>query len=208
MKLFTTLICGCIISMAIPIMAAPTTLTFDSLPTPAQPPTEQQYAAIPNGYGGLQWNNFDVINVTSLQVQNNGYYTGLVSPNNVAFNLGGSSAGITSAPGFDLYSGYFTSAFQSSATIEVQGFRGSTEIYDNIYSLTDSGPTFINLDYLDVNAVDFVVSGGNFFVMDNLNVDVPDEAETLVLLAVSGGLCVLGVMAGRKMPRRFSFIPG
>jgi hypothetical protein len=124
-----------------------------------------------------------------------GYYTGTVSPPKVAFNLFGNPASIADSHGlFDLDSAYLTSALNSVPTqkIQVQGFVGATMVYNNTYTVNNGGPTFINFDYVGIESVTFT-SGSQQFAMDNLTVDaVPDEPNTLVLLAVSAGLAGAG----------------
>ena len=78
MKLLSALFCVPLVSHA---AAAATRVTFDDLsPGPAG-----SYIAIPNGYGGLQWSGFGVLNGT-LTSPPSGYQYGIVSPDNVAFN--------------------------------------------------------------------------------------------------------------------------
>lgn len=183
------------------VAATTTTLTFDDLPTALQP-GGGLYSPIPNGYGGLQWNNFDVMNVTSVQQQSSGYHTGLISPNNVAFDVEGNPAAISSTKLFDLYSAYLTSTFVPSSVIEIQGFRGATEVYDNSYTITSNGPTFINFNYDNVDQVKFVTPSDHFFVVDDMTINAPDEADTLMLLSGGAVLCALGVLSGKMKVRQ------
>src|SRR5580765_7398651 len=88
-----------------PPIARAALLTFDDLtPTPNMP--------IPSGYGGLQWNNFWVVNVAITYPPNSsGYFAGMTSPPNVAYNGGGLPAELSNANPFDVYSGHFTAAW-------------------------------------------------------------------------------------------------
>lgn len=141
-------------------------LTFDDLSPGAD------YALIQNDYGNLQWNNLGVLNGSS-RPATEGYRTGMVSPNNVAFNLFGDPAAISSATTFDLNSAYLTAAFVNGLQIEVQGYVGTSLTYDKTYSVNTTGPTLIHFDYLGVDQVKFIPSPGSPFVMDNLAVTVP-----------------------------------
>ena len=58
---------------------SPTVLTFDDLASGSD------WAFIPDGYGGLQWLGFGVIAGT--EHPDSGYFTGMASPTNVAFNV-------------------------------------------------------------------------------------------------------------------------
>jgi hypothetical protein len=162
-----------------------TLLTFDSLSTGFSPPPT--YATIPNGYGGLHWNNFDVINGETMDASD-GYHSGVVSPNNVAFNAYGDPATISVATGvFALNSGYLTAALNlnTPVQIEVQGFFGATMLYDNFYSVYNTGPTLFNFDYVGVNEVTFISSPAQQFALDNLDVTVPDQPRTMILLGIT-----------------------
>src|SRR6185503_8200678 len=71
---------------------AATVLMFDDLPLPLPP--GNTWAPIPHGYGGLEWNNFGVID-GSVQQAASPSRIGIVSPRNVAFNLSGDPASIS-----------------------------------------------------------------------------------------------------------------
>jgi hypothetical protein len=167
------------------------TLTFDDLSFNGLD------GQIPNGYGGLQWNNFFVQNTaqgTNL-LGISGYFNGLVSPTNVAFNAFGGTASFSASNAFNLDSAYLTGAWNDGLQVEVQGFVGDTLTYDNTYTVSSLGPTLINFNYLGVDEVELISSGGTAhgyeetgeqFVMDNLTITVPEPATVaLVGLAVS-----------------------
>jgi len=85
---------------------AQTVITFDDINT-----------VLPSGYQGLTWSNFSVNNsILSFQSGHvDGYYYGMVSPSNVAFNASGSPAEIDSATNFNFLSVYLTAAWNSKA---------------------------------------------------------------------------------------------
>jgi len=152
-------------------------LTFDDLT--AGPP-------LPNGYGGLNWQNFGVEDGLAMPATY-GYHTGMISPSNVAFNRLGQPASITVSGGlFDLDSAYLTAAlnFDTPLDIEVQGFVGTTLLYDNTYIVNRSAPSLINFDYVGVNKVTFISSPAQEFAMDNLTFAVP-EPSTYALVSVA-----------------------
>jgi len=160
-------------------------LTFDDLPTTPSTQGNPGTGVIPNGYGGLDWSNFGVIDGVEAQ-HTYGYYTGVVSPSNVAFNEYGNSAYVAKPGGlFDLHSAFLTAALNLSRplNIQIQGFLGATMLYNNTYTVNNSGPTLIDLNYDGVDIVTFTSSPGQQFAMDNLTVTVPEPSIfTLFLL--------------------------
>ena len=192
--LFTTFCIGMVFLGAPATGNAQELLTFDDMTAGGG---LGPYPAVPNGFGGLNWDNFAVIN--GLEVgPTYGYYTGVVSPSNVAFNSFGNPSSIAVSSGlFDLDSAYLTSALNSVPTqnIQVQGFVGTTMLYNNTYTVNNSGPTLINFGYTGIESVTFT-SGGQQFAMDNLTVTVP-EPGTIGLLVISSVVVGLGSLRKR-----------
>ena len=86
--------------------ASATLLTFDALSSGG--PLDTVFPTVPNGYGGLNWNGFSVANGKQFS-PSYGYYNGVVSPNNVAFNPYGDPASISISAGtFRFFSAYLT----------------------------------------------------------------------------------------------------
>lgn len=168
-------------------------LSFDGLSTPEVIPG-LNYGTIPDGYGGLQWNNFGVLD-GAIRPANEGYHAGLVSSPNVAFNFDGNPAWISVAAGvFDLNSAFLTLGLNlnTALDIQVQGFTGVTRLYDNTYTVSSSAPTLINFNYLGVDRVVFIPSPEQQFAIDNLTVTVP-EPHTRALMMVAPLLSGLGM---------------
>jgi len=68
--------------------------------------------------------------------------------------------------------------------IQVQGFVGATMLYNNTYTVNNSGSTLINFDYSGIDSVTFT-SGEEQFAMDNLTVFVPEpKSLNLILLII------------------------
>jgi len=143
-------------------------MTFDTLPDGEQ---------IPNGYGGLNWNNFE--SLYGARFPGTGYERGIISPDVIAFNGAAFPARFTGIGGatFQLNSAYLTAAWDSSMQVEVLGTLGGATIFDHIYTVNDSGPTLINFDHAAVDTAIFSSVGGFQFVMDNLNVSVPEPSQ-------------------------------
>ena len=204
--LFTVLSVGIGFFGTIALGNAQGVLTFDSLPS-GDYRGGPGYAAVPNGYGGLNWNNFGVVNGAEMSPSNGyasvlGYYSGVVSPNNVAFNEYGDPASITVSGGlFDLDSAYLTSAIDSVPLldIQVQGFVGATMLYNNTYTVNNSGSTLINFDYSGIDSVTFT-SGEEQFAMDNLTVFVP-EPKSLNLAFLFISLAIASILWRRSNMR-------
>ncbi len=170
MRLPPLIICLCLLVPG----TAPAVITFDDL-SPGL-----DWMPIQNGYAGLQWSNFGVLN-GSLRPANEGYHAGTISLPNVAFNLFGNPASLSSSIPFDLHSAYLTSALNLDTTlhIRVQGFRGTTLAYDNVYDVTRFTPTLVDFDYLGINQATFITSPPTQFSIDNL-VLVPEPNPCLL----------------------------
>ena len=177
-----------------------TTITFDDLGSAMAP--------IPNGYNGLNWDNFWTLDIVYERQYTgpSGYDAAVISPNNVAFNGFGNPA-LVSDTLVDLNSAYLTAAWNDNLSVTVIGsFLGNT-LYDNTYLLSATTPTLINFNYLGVDSVQFISSGGTHhngydggngtnFAMDNLVINqtttVPDTGSTAMLLGLS--ICGFGFL--------------
>ncbi len=160
------------------------------------------FSVIPNGYQGLNWDNFYVLNTVADQAQLgvNGAVNGVVSPPNIAFNGLGNPASISAATPFTLDSGYFTAVWNNGLTLEVIGLNGAATEYDNTYTLNTSGPMLIDFSDASVTEVEFESSGGvpagysfgtgTQFALDNLTVATVPEPSTGLMFGI--GVGVLG----------------
>ena len=176
-------------------------LTFDDLPS-------NPYASIPNGYGGLQWNNFLSHNGTP---SGSGYDTGSVSGLNTAFNSGGNAASFSSATAFSLRDAFFTAAWNNGLQIHVVATGGSNT-FTSDFTVNTSGPLNVFFNWSNINTVTFTsfggvanpgltgIGAGTHFAMDNLAINevvsaVPEPETYAMLLA---GLGLIGFMARRR----------
>lgn len=181
-KLICTLFCAasCLASVE-PLFANGLkvfTITFDELATGWPTPP------VPGNYYGLSWNNWDVIDGFDYV---GGYEAGVVSRNNVIFAPYGAPSSIARMGYFDFISAYMTAAWANGLQLEVKGLRDTSVLYDNIYTLSSSGPTLLNFNYSGVNEVDFqAISSQSQYVMDNLVVGIPVPEPSTPLFGVTG----------------------
>jgi hypothetical protein len=147
-------------------------------------------------YHGLSWNNF--IFTSTASYPPSGAVNGTVSGTNVTFNGFGNPASFGSTNAFDLNSAYLTADWRDGLQVEVQGYRGQALAFDNTWILNTTSPTLINFNYLDVNQVTIITSGGvnagygadgTQVVMDNLTVTFVPEPSPVAL----GALGALGL---------------
>jgi len=154
-------------------------LKFDNVSTSFQD-------TIPNGYGGLKWNNFDVVD--GVDYVDSGYQAAVISTNYVAFPVGTTNdvltASISAKPGhfFRLNSGYFTAAWNDDLQLEVIGKQNGRTLFDRTYFLSSTSPTKITFPPSILTSVEFISSGGTpngayngsgvHFAVDNLSVTV------------------------------------
>ena len=153
------------------------TLTFDAFPT-----ANANYPSL-GSYGGFSWGEFYALDGINYNVLS-GYRAGVVSSNNVIFNNSGLIANIMRAQPFNFVSAYLTAAWNDNLQVQVQGYIGSTVIYNNTYTLSATYPTIITFNYVGVNKVTFSSFGGtphtaygiygaNHFAMDDVSVAIP-----------------------------------
>lgn len=163
------------------------TITFDDLSgTPG--------TSIPNGYMGLNWSNFSTINPSSdSSLHNTGCEFGTISGPNVACSRRGYTAAITAPIGttFDVVSGYFTSAWNNTITLRIEtSLADSTVNSTDTYTLTNTSPTFLNLNLTGISRIAFATEDNYSlpFVIDNLTVRVgaiPEPSTYCLFLGIA-----------------------
>lgn len=161
-RVFLTAICLIFVQSA---WSQTTNIDFHDLTPEDLPGANQDFGAgnnvwdapIPNGYAGLQWNNWYVVNLEG--VPKSGYINGMIAPPNVAYNAYGNSALISDAK-FTLNSAYLTGAWVNDLQVEVQGYVNGILTYDNTYTVNSESPTLVKFNYTNIDEVDFITSGG------------------------------------------------
>jgi hypothetical protein len=165
-------------------------LTFDSLQAHDEP--------IPNGYGGLSWSNFGVVNFDDLPTSvstNSGYLHGRITLPNVAFNVNGDVASVEAQTPFNFISAFLTPAWRNDVHLTVEGFAdGQLKYSEKLILHTTTDANFEAFNFVNVDRVRFesfggtnVVSGGDgtHFALDNLTVaavaPTPEPASLLML---------------------------
>lgn len=144
-------------------------LTFDNLmlsPVTTSSGGTVYIGSVPNGYGGLNWNNtFTVIDgVDAGAVFQSGYTNAVVSPNNVAFNDYGNPAFITAGSSFgstfNFFGASFTGAWNDGLNVEIVGSYKGNVLYDNTIAVNTSGPYLFTTDYSNIDELAFISYGG------------------------------------------------
>jgi hypothetical protein len=181
-------------------------LTFDTL---------AGSTSVPDGYGGLSWDNFNVIRPdANPQLAGTGYEHGLVSLPNVAFNAFGSPAQVLSGSAFDFFGAFLTGAWNDGLGVTIEGYRGSALRYTSTVSIDTTRPTFVDLNYLGVDSLTFTSFGGTNagfngagtqFAMDDFTYRagapaVTPEPASVVLVATA--LAGLAAKRARRRDRR------
>jgi len=160
---------------------------------------------IANGYQGLNWSNFYVLNTSLYEAS--GYVNGVVSPPNVAYNGFGDPASISAAPGtnFTLFGGFFTAAWNNGLQINAQAYDtfGNPIAADNVtFTENTFGPQEQSFNWANIGSVTFTSFGGTpagydgsgeHFALDNLYVsEVPLPGAMPLFGAALAGLGGLG----------------
>ncbi|MGH7038879.1 MAG: PEP-CTERM sorting domain-containing protein [Stellaceae bacterium] len=189
--------------------AAATVIGFDDLTDSGNG------TAIANGYQGLDWNNFDVLNTADFtaNVGANGAAAGTTSPPNIAFNGNGDFASFTSTSTFNLVSADMTAFWNDGMTVTVTGLLNGTRVDTETVTVNSTSPTLETFTFADINEVDITTSGGtqnNNYAGSGTEVAIDDltitptqvsvpEPSTLALFAAGlAGFLGLGLMRRRK----------
>jgi hypothetical protein len=170
------------------------TITFDELGNDGSSGTP-----IPDGYEGLDWTNFDVLNTPDYTVNfgPNGYANGTVSNPNIAYNNFGNPASFgNSSTSFNFGSADFTAAWRDGLTINAKGLNQGVVIDNTTFTVDTSEPTLEVFDWTGVDTVEITSSGGTphgyvgnteQVAIDNISLVVP-EPGTWAILAMGCAL--------------------
>ena len=161
------------------------------------------YNQIPNGFYGMDWNNFWEISSSFVSIFGpSGYLNFNPQPSNVGYNYGGAPASFSSVglTPFQLASADMTAGWNDNLNLEVQGYLAGNLVYDQNFTLQETTPQDLQFGNVTVYTVDFITSGGTqhpglngagtqFAVADIQvhGVSVPDAGATALLLGLSAG---------------------
>jgi len=159
------------------------TVTFDDLSD----------GPIPNGYGGVDWDNFYTVDGQCCGLGGTGYDTGRVSAPNVAYNAFADPASISaaSASGFTLTSAYFTAAW-GDQWVYVNGTQVGGGVLSDSFWTTTTGPVLHVFNWTNVATLTFSTSYAQL-VMDNVTFNsasaAPEPGSWAMML---GGFGLIG----------------
>ena len=164
--------------LGLPEVTKAVVLDFDDI-------TTETLAAIPDGYEGLNWDEF--ITVSSSHAS--GVFShGVESPSYVA-SCGSVYAGTVSHATltFDFESVYMTAGWASTLDVITQGYLGETLVYEATNTVSTSGPVKFDFNWTGIDKLVFVPDGGagsnKDILLDDLSIRfVPEPASALMIL--------------------------
>jgi PEP-CTERM motif len=166
-------------------MTPTTTVTFDDLTNLFNP--------VPNGYGGLNWSNFYVLDGVNYFDNPSGYQNGVVSPNNIAYNAYGAPASILEfGKPFYVDDFYTTAAWRDNLYISIVGYLGGNPVISGSGYIDTTSPTYwFATGDVWIDTLTFTTSGGvnhgyngdgTHFALDNFTYSTTPEPATLLLI--------------------------
>ncbi len=187
-KKFLLLCCFLLVGLSSAVNA--TVINFDDVSATTS------YTSIPDGYAGFNW-EMQVIHKN--HHPGTGYDLGRVSGDYAAWYY--DSASVSSATDFNFTGAYFSSAWDSTLSILLEGWNDGAKIYSDFISVVDTGPTWEGMNYLGIDELK-IISQGNQFVMDDFTFDEsepsPTPEPTTMLLFGVGLIGLAGVNRRKK----------
>jgi len=178
--------------------AAATTVDFEN--TGVFPVEGSLPPPLPDGYGGLHWDNLYI----------SAGLSGTIG-NFAVVNAGGYPGGFSSDVPIDLTSSYITAAWNNGLEILVTGFRNGVQLYSTHFTVDVGGPFLKVFNWEGVDSVRFAAAGGvsanpgdpgwgsgPILVMDNVTYQVATTPIPPALLLFGTALGGLAIAARRR----------
>lgn len=171
---------------------AGTIVSFDDLTT------ANKLCDIPDGYAGLEWDNFGAMRYDRYGVGASGYYNGTVSMGYTGLNAYGEPAAISAADPFNLVGAYFTAAWRDGLLVDVTGYLGDNPVYQTSFAVDTDGPMWVQFDWANIDCVRFVTSGGEpaGFSQSSYQVAIDNLTISAVHAPAPGAVLLAGLGAG------------
>jgi len=117
-----------------------------------------QLLKVPNGYGGLRWENW--VATHGRFYEGEGYINNTVSGEFVAYTSSGHPTATFSDTPFDFVGGNFGVAWSSAEgeTLRIRAWRGDTLVHDDQFALSAYGPVYFAADYKSITRVEFATA--------------------------------------------------
>ena len=195
MKIVSLLTATALMLSAGSVAATPTQLlTFEGLTSATDVP-------VPQGYGGLFWDNFTLADPLNYNGYPPAFFNGVISPTYVAYSDG---TGAVIAGGLHFQDAYFTAGLSDATTLTILGITGNDLVWEQSVTLNTEGPTrviFTSPKYV-AGALFFASTGtgadqaATYFTLDDLRFNaVPEPAAWGLMLT---GVGVIGAVARRR----------
>ncbi len=134
-------------------------------------------ASVPNGYHGLNWGNFAVMDGDTFFNPGTGYKAGLVSHPYLAFDPWAGDMNIAYPNRTFTVNSFYSCAvwYDNDVTLTVTGSKSGTVLYTKSYLLSSVNKTFAELNWSGVDDVHLssscrICCNDKHFTMDNLSV--------------------------------------
>ena len=114
---------------------------------------------IRDGFYGLNWGSFHAQKRPGDSQEDNGYYNGVVSGDYAAWSATNTEIN-KSGSLFTANSLFITAAWRDDLEIRLIGNRGGKAFFDKTFRINDDVPTFVLLDYIDIDELVLTSSGG------------------------------------------------
>ena len=104
-------------------------------------------SAIPDGYAGMNWHNFYLMNASPTPVD-----AAMVS---YAYNQGGTAASLSSTSDFNLASAWLGTEWSARLAVEVVGLEDGKVVDHKIVALIEGAPQQVNFNWTGIDQLSF-----------------------------------------------------